>query len=155
MSMRGESTLPRSLRSLGKLIYKSLNRLKIFKLDTLNFIVIMSQTVEVLEVAETPSYSPLQNIAVLGLALLIDFVDDVPIDLLFLIGLAPVSIGYDAAITVAEAAFLSYMGVPATKWLAMSGTDLIPVVNLMPWCTLAVLDKRFGIKIPVLTRLFN
>ncbi len=115
----------------------------------------MSQTVEVLEVSKAPAYSTLQNVAVLVLALLIDFVDDIPVDLLFLIGLAPVSIGYDAAITLVEAAFLSYMKVPAAKWLGMSGSDLIPLVNLVPWCTLAVLDKRFGIKIPLLTGLFN
>ena len=124
-------------------------------LSALNVLLIMSQTVEVLEVPSAPAYSMLQNIAVLGLALLIDFVDDVPVDLLFFIGLAPVSVGYDAAITLVEAAFLSYMKVPAAKWLGMSGTDLIPLVNLVPWCTLAVLDKRFGIKIPLLTRLFN
>jgi hypothetical protein len=116
---------------------------------------IMSQTVEVLEVPGAPAYSMFQNVAVLGLALVIDFVDDVPADLLFFIGLAPVSVGFDAAITLVEAAFLSYMKVPAVKWLGMSGSDLIPLVNLVPWCTLAVLDKRFGIKIPLLTRLFN
>jgi hypothetical protein len=116
---------------------------------------IMGQTVEVLEVSNTPAYSTLQNIAVLGLALLIDFADDVPADLLFFIGLAPVSVGFDAAITLVEAAFLSYMKVPAVKWLGMSGSDLIPLANLVPWCTLAVLDKRFNIKIPLLTGLFN
>jgi hypothetical protein len=32
---------------------------------------------------------------------------------------------------------------------------MLPFVDVIPWCTLAVLDKRFGIKIPLLTRLFN
>jgi hypothetical protein len=97
----------------------------------------------------------LQNLAALGLALLIDFSDAVPTELMFLIGLEPVSIGYEAAISLVEAAYLSYLGVPAVKWLAMSGSDMLPLVDIIPWCTLAVLDRRFNVRIPVLTRLFN
>jgi hypothetical protein len=97
----------------------------------------------------------LQNLAALGLALLIDFSDAVPTELMFLIGLQPVSIGYEAAISLVEAAYLSYLGVPAVKWLAMSGSDMLPLVDIIPWCTLAVLDRRFNVRIPVLTRLFN
>ncbi|HTX43803.1 MAG TPA: hypothetical protein VMC61_03680 [Methanocella sp.] len=97
----------------------------------------------------------LQNFAALGLALLIDFSDIVPGELLFLIGLEPVWLGYDAAVTVVEAAYLSYLGVPAVKWLAMSGTDMLPLVDVIPWCTLAVLDRRFNVKIPLVTNLFN
>jgi hypothetical protein len=116
---------------------------------------IMSSTVEVLEVPKAPAFSLLQNIAALGLALAIDFMDAVPSEILFFIGLEPVSLGYEAAISIVEAAYLSYLQVPAVKWLAMSGTDMLPLVDVIPWCTLAVLDKRFGIKIPLLTRLFN
>ncbi len=115
----------------------------------------MSPTVEVLEVPKTHTYSIFQNIAALGLALVIDFSDAVPSELLFFIGLEPISLGYEAAISLVEAAYLSYLQVPAVKWLAMSGTDMLPFVDVIPWCTLAVLDRRFGIKIPLLTRLFN
>ena len=115
----------------------------------------MEQVMEAVPIRKTSSVVVLQNVATLGLALLIDFSDAVPADLLFLIGLEPVFLGYDAAVTLVEAAFLSYMGVPAVKWLAMSGTDMLPLVDIVPWCTLAVLDKRFNVKIPYLTRLFN
>ena len=115
----------------------------------------MEQVVEAMQVRKTSPVVILQNFAVLGLALLIDFSDAVPADLLFLIGLEPVFLGYDAAITLVEAAFLSYMGVPAVKWLAMSGTDLLPIIDIIPWCTLAVLDRRFHIRIPLVTKLFN
>lgn len=115
----------------------------------------MSQAVEVLEVPRVRAYSILQNIAALALALAIDFFDAVPSELLFFIGLEPVSLGYEASVSLVEAAYLSYLQVPAVKWLAMSGSDMLPFVDVIPWCTLAVLDKRFGIKIPLLTRLFN
>ncbi len=113
----------------------------------------MEQVAE--SVQRNKGMATLQNLAALGLALLIDFSDTVPTELLFLIGLEPVSIGYEAAISLVEAAYLSYLGVPAVKWLAMSGSDMLPLVDIIPWCTLAVLDRRFNVRIPVLTRLFN
>ncbi len=112
----------------------------------------MEQVVRVIEKAPSAT---LQDYAALVLAVLIDFTDLVPSELLFAIGLMPVSLGYEAAISLVEAAYLSYLGVPAVRWLAMSGSDLLPFVDVIPWCTLAVLDKRFGIKIPYVTRLFN
>lgn len=113
---------------------------------------IMEQAAIVIEKAPT---ARLQDYAALGLALLIDFTDLVPSELLFALGLVPVSVGYEATISLVEAAYLSYLGVPAVKWLAMSGSDLLPFVDVIPWCTIAVLDKRFNIKIPYVTRLFN
>ena len=115
----------------------------------------MEQVIEAVPVRERAPVVTLQNFAALGLALLIDFSDIVPGELLFLIGLEPVWLGYDAAVTVVEAAYLSYLGVPAVKWLAMSGTDMLPLVDVIPWCTLAVLDRRFNVKIPLVTNLFN
>ncbi len=41
------------------------------------------------------------------------------------------------------------------KVLTLTGTDLLPLVDVIPWCTLAVLDTRFGLKLPLITRLFN
>jgi hypothetical protein len=97
----------------------------------------------------------LQNAAALGLALMLDLTDAVPSELLFALGLLPVPMAYEGFISVGEAAFLTYLEVPVVKALAMSGADLIPFVDIIPWCTLAVLDKRFNVKIPGLTGLFN
>lgn len=115
----------------------------------------MEQVAEAIPVQKSVSVLTLQNLAALGLALAIDFTDAVPSELLFLIGLPPVAMGYEAAVSVVEAAYLSYLGVPAVKWLAMSGTDLLPFVDIIPWCTLAVLDKRFHVRVPIVTKLFN
>lgn len=115
----------------------------------------MEQVVEAVQARERTPVATVQNFAALGLALLIDFSDAVPSELLFFLGLEPVSLGYEAAVSVVEAAYLSYLGVPAVKWLAMSGSDLLPLVDIVPWCTLAVLDKRFNVRIPLVTRLFN
>jgi hypothetical protein len=116
---------------------------------------IMSAVEQVSGLREKAPAATFQDYAALGLAFLIDFTDMVPSELLFAIGLAPVSLGYEAAISLVEAAYLSYLGVPAVKWLAMSGSDLLPLVDIVPWCTLAVLDKRFNVKVPYVTRLFN
>jgi hypothetical protein len=115
----------------------------------------MEQVVEAIPVEKAASVITLQNLAALGLAMAIDFTDAVPSELLFLIGLPPVAMGIESGVSVVEAAYLSYLGVPVVKWLAMSGADLIPVVDLIPWCTLAVLDRRFNLKIPLVTKLFN
>lgn len=115
----------------------------------------MEQVVEAIPVQKPASVVTLQNIAALGLALVIDFTDAVPSELLFLIGLPPIAMGYEAAVSVVEAAYLAYLGVPAVKWLAMSGSDVLPLVDIIPWCTLAVLDRRFKVKIPYVTKLFN
>jgi hypothetical protein len=115
----------------------------------------MEQVVEAVPVEKTPGVATIQNFAALGLALVIDVSDAVPSEMLFFIGLEPVSLGYEAAVSLVEAAYLAYLGVPAVKWLAMSGSDMLPLVDVIPWCTLAVLDKRFNVKIPWVTKLFN
>lgn len=102
-----------------------------------------------------PQHTLAQNAGALALALAIDFADAVPSELLFALGLVPVPVGYEAGVTVLEAAYLNYLGVPIVNLLAMSGADLVPLVDVIPWCTLAVLDTRFGLKIPLVTRLFN
>lgn len=100
-------------------------------------------------------FSPLQNYSALLLALGIDFFDAVPVEALALMGLIPVPIGYEAGISVVEAAYLNHLGVPIVNLLVLSGIDLIPFVDIIPWCTLAVLDTRFNVKIPYVTKLFN
>lgn len=97
----------------------------------------------------------MQDVAVLGLAMLIDFTDAIPSELLFAIGLVPVPLGYEAGVSAIEAAFLSYLGVPIVKTLTMAGADLLPFVDIIPWCTLAVLDTRFGVKLPLVTKMFS
>ncbi|MCD1294366.1 hypothetical protein CUJ83_05055 [Methanocella sp. CWC-04] len=99
--------------------------------------------------------STFQNMAALGLALLIDFTDAVPSELLFAVGLIPVPIALEGGISVVQAAFLTHLDVPVAKALTMTGVDLIPFIDIIPWCTLAVLDKRFNLKIPYLTGMFN
>jgi hypothetical protein len=106
-------------------------------------------------VAVEKSHSMLQNIGALALAMAIDFADFVPDDLLFAIGLVPVAVGASAAVSIVEAAYLNYLGVPIVKVLAVSGTDMLPFIDVIPWCTMAVLDRRFGLKIPLVTKLFN
>jgi hypothetical protein len=102
-----------------------------------------------------PRHSLAQNVSALALAMLIDFADAIPSELLFVLGLVPIPVGYEAGVSVVEAAYLNYLGVPIVKLLAMSGADLLPLIDVIPWCTLAVLDTRFGLKIPLVTRLFN
>jgi len=107
------------------------------------------------ELRMRPRYSLPQNLGALALALLIDFADAVPEELLYALGLVPVAVGMGAGISLVEAAYLNYLGVPIVNVLAMSGSDLLPLVEIVPWCTLAVLDTRFDVKIPLVTRLFN
>jgi hypothetical protein len=102
-----------------------------------------------------PQHSLVQNIGALALAMVIDFADAIPTELLFALGLVPIPVGYEAGVSVVEAAYLNYLGVPIVKVLAMAGSDLLPLIDVIPWCTLAVLDTRFGLKIPLVTRLFN
>jgi hypothetical protein len=102
-----------------------------------------------------PQHSIIQNLGSLGLAMLIDFADAVPSELLFALGLVPIPVGYEAGVGLLEAAFLNHLGVPIVQVLTLTGTDLLPLVDVIPWCTLAVLDTRFGLKIPLVTRMFN
>ncbi len=102
-----------------------------------------------------PQHSVLQNLGALAIAMTIDFADAVPSELLFALGLVPVPLGYEAGVGLVEAAYLNHLGVPIVKVLTLTGADLLPLVDVIPWCTLAVLDTRFGLKIPLVTRMFN
>jgi hypothetical protein len=102
-----------------------------------------------------PQHSLVQNLGALAVAMVIDFADAVPSELLFALGLVPIPVGYEAGVGLAEAAFLNHLGVPIVNVLTLTGADLLPLVDVIPWCTLAVLDTRFGLKIPLVTRLFN
>lgn len=113
----------------------------------------MAEQFEVL--TASPRHSMVQNLSALALALVIDFADSVPSELLFALGLVPVPVGYEAGVGLVEAAFLNHLGVPIVKVLTLTGADLLPLVDVIPWCTLAVLDTRFGLKIPLMTRLLN
>lgn len=104
---------------------------------------------------KTKMVRPFQDYAILGLALLLDFTDAIPSELLSAVGLFAVPVAYEAAVSAAQAMFLSYLGVPIAPVLAMTGSDLIPFIDFIPWSTIAVLDKRFNIKIPYVTRLMN
>ncbi|HEY3272290.1 MAG TPA: hypothetical protein VGJ92_00935 [Methanocella sp.] len=100
-------------------------------------------------------HSLAQNMGALAVAMVIDFADAVPSELLFALGLVPITVGYEAGVSLVEAAFLNHLGVPIVQVLALSGADMLPLVDVIPWCTLAVLDTRFGLKIPLVTGLFN
>ncbi len=102
-----------------------------------------------------PRHSLVQNLGAFAVAMVIDFADAVPSELLFALGLVPIPVAYEAGVGLAEAAFLNHLGVPVVNLLTLTGADLLPLVDVIPWCTLAVLDTRFGLKIPLVTRLFN
>ena len=116
----------------------------------------MAETAEQITVqAVKPQHSLAQNLGALAVAVAIDSFDAVPSELLFALGLVPIPVGYEAGVGLVEAAYLNYLGVPIVKVLAMTGADLLPLVDIIPWCTLAVLDTRFGLKIPLVTGMFN
>ncbi len=73
-----------------------------------------------------PKHSIIQNIGALGVAMLIDFADAVPSELLFALGLVPIPVGYEAGVGLVEAAFLNHLGVPIVKVLTLTGADLHP-----------------------------
>jgi hypothetical protein len=102
-----------------------------------------------------PRHSLVQNLGALAVAMVIDFADAVPSELLFALGLMPITVGYEAGVSLVEAAFHNHLGVPIVQVLALSGADMLPLVDVIPWCTLAVLDTRFGLKVPLVTGLFN
>jgi|SRR5208337_3615424 hypothetical protein len=94
---------------------------------------------------------PTMDYALLGIALFIDLVDVVPLPL------DAIGVGFilELPLSAVEWGFLRAIGVPMGKSFSEAAADLIPIVDLMPWCTLAVLDRRFNVKIPFLTGFFN
>lgn len=87
--------------------------------------------------------------ALLGIAIVIDLVTMIPFDL------SGIGIVVELPLIAAEAFFLRSLGVPAIKSVFGAVWDFIPILDIMPWCTMAVLDKKFGIKIPYITKIYN
>jgi hypothetical protein len=54
-----------------------------------------------------------------------------------------------------EAVFLMYLGVPPMASVLRGVSDMVPVLEIIPWCTLTVLHKRFGLSIGGLSWLFD
>jgi hypothetical protein len=97
------------------------------------------------------SARPTLDYALLGIALCIDLVDVIPLPL------DAIGIGFllELPLSTVEWGFLRAIGVPSGKSFGEAALDLVPFVDIMPWCTLAVLDRRFNVKIPFLTGFFN
>ena len=70
------------------------------------------------------------DLALLLIALAIDFADFLP---------------FNVPGAAAETLFLLYLGVPPVKSLVRGITEVIPVIDLIPWCTLTVLHTRYGV----------
>jgi hypothetical protein len=87
--------------------------------------------------------------SLLGIAIVIDFVTAIPFSL------SGIGIIVELPLMVSEALFLKSLGVPPMKSVFGAVWDFIPFLDIMPWCTLAVLDKKFGVKLPYLTKLYN
>lgn len=85
----------------------------------------------------------------LGIAIGIDLVTAIPFDV------TGIGMVIEVPLLAVEASFLRSMGVSSIKSVLGAFMDFIPVLDIMPWCTLAVLDKKFGIKIPYVTKIFN
>ena len=80
------------------------------------------------------------DIVLLIVALIIDFADLIPFN-------------FPAA--AIEALFLMYLGVPPMASVMRGVSDLVPVLEIIPWCTLTVLHKRFGLSLGGLSSLFQ
>ncbi len=80
------------------------------------------------------------DIVLLIVALIIDFADLIPFN-------------FPAA--AIEALFLMYLGVPPMASVLRGVSDLVPVLEIIPWCTLTVLHRRFGLNLGGLSWLFN
>ena len=85
----------------------------------------------------------------LGIAIVIDLVTAIPFDI------TGIGVIIEVPLLALEASFLRSLGVPSIKSIFGAALDFIPVLDIMPWCTLAVLDKKFHIKIPCVTKIFN
>lgn len=97
-----------------------------------------------------------KNLTILALAVFVDFTDILPTEVLLLFGItAPIHIGLQGGISLMQLAVLNYLEIPLPRMLAIAALDLVPIVGLIPWCTMAVLDRRFGFRLPYLTRLYN
>lgn len=102
--------------------------------ETLNRIIAMPENVSTGRKGRSSS----RDYALLGIALIIDFIDLVPFNL-------PGS--------ALAALFMMYLGSPPINSVAKGLMDLVPVLEWMPWCTLTVLHMRFGVSFGRLDRL--
>ena len=91
----------------------------------------------------------IENGLLLGAAMVIDLADLIPLDL---IGLGLI---YELPLSIVETLLLMHLGVPKRSSVLAGVLDLIPFIDIVPWTTLAVLDKRFGMQLPGITRIFN
>lgn len=82
------------------------------------------------------------DIVLLGIALAID-----------LVGILPLP--FDVPDAALEALFLMYLGVPPARSILGGATELVPILDLIPWCTLTVLYRRFGVDFGGLSRFFG
>jgi hypothetical protein len=85
----------------------------------------------------------------LGIAIVIDIVTAIPFDV------TGIGLIIEVPLLAIEASFLKSLGVSSMKSIFGAAMDFIPVLDIMPWCTMAVLDRKFGIKIPYVTKIFN
>jgi hypothetical protein len=94
---------------------------------------------------------PAMDYALLGCAIFLDVVDVLPLPL------DSIGVGFllELPLSAMEGAFLMSLGVPPVKSVGQAAVDMIPIINIIPWCTMAVLDKKFNFRGPWLTRLFN
>lgn len=79
-------------------------------------------------------------ITLLAVALFIDLADLMP---------------FNIPASALETLFLMYIGVPPGPSLLRGVIDIIPIVDLIPWCTLAVLHIYFGVSLGGLAWLFG
>jgi hypothetical protein len=91
----------------------------------------------------------LGGVALLIVAVAIDFFDLLPLDL---VGLGLL---YELPLAAIETMLLMHVGAPPRNALLVGGLDLVPFVDWIPWSTLAVLDRRFGVQIPLVSRFLN
>ncbi len=94
-------------------------------------------------------HSSASSYTLLGIAIVIDLITMIPFDL------SGIGIVVELPLIAAEALFLRSLGVPAIKSIFGAVWDFIPILDIMPWCTMAVLDKKFSIKIPYITKIYN
>ena len=90
----------------------------------------------------------MSDYTLLGIAIVIDVVTMIPFDA------TGVGLVIEAPLLAGEAYFLKSLGVPTMKSVLGALWDFVPLLDIMPWCTLAVLDKKFGVRVPYLTGFF-